>query len=74
MVRTEEEISKMIRELQRDVALYDMIGDLRKNVSQKGSKSGEDSELIAYDMMVEALLWALGSNVDLKKWVKNSVW
>ena len=64
MVRTDEEISKMIRELKNDVALYDMIEDLRKNVSQKGSKSGADSELIAYDMMLEALLWALGSNVD----------
>ena len=77
MVRTEEEISKMIRELQRDVALYDMIGDLRKDqaeVSQKDNKSSADSELIAYDMMLEALFWVLGSNVDLKKWVKNSVW
>ena len=70
----------MIRELQRaksDVALYDMLEDLRKDqaeVSQKDNKSSADSELIAYDMMLEALFWVLGSNVDLKKWVKNSVW
>ena len=80
MVRTQEGIYNMIRELQRaksDVALYDMLEDLRKDqaeVSQKDNKSSADSELIAYDMMLEALFWVLGSNVDLKKWVKNSVW
>ena len=80
MVRAQEEIYNMIRELQRaksDVALYDMLEDLRKDqaeVSQNGNKSSADSELIAYDMMLEALFWVLGSNVDLKKWVKNSVW
>ena len=80
MVRTQEEIYNMIRELQRaksDVALHDMLEDLRKDqadVSQNGDKSGADLELIAYDMMLEALLWALGSNVDLRKRVRNTIW
>ena len=79
MVRTQEGIYNMIRELQRaksDVALHDMLEDLRKDqaeVSQKDNKSSADSELIAYDMMLEALFWVLGSNVDLKKWTKEGI-
>lgn len=61
--KTKEKIYKLIRELR----------SAKTDVVRNGDKWGSGPDLKSYDMMVEALLWALGSNVDLKKWAKEGI-
>lgn len=69
MVKTEEEIYNMIRELRRDQI------ELRRHADNPDPEIRKDERRLdeTYDLMMETLFWALGSNVDLRTWAKESI-